>query len=430
MMGQQPPSDDSLFSYNVQLETRVRKDHPLRRVKEFVDFDFIYAEVRDAYGTTGHVSVPPPVILKLMFLLFFYDVRSERELMATLPERLDWLWFLGFTIETKIPDHSVLSKARRRWGEGAFRRFFERIVSRCVGAGLVDGTKVFIDASLIDANASKDSVISSLYDEFARRLDEHPYAKVNSGHFSTTDPDAALVRAHGESRPRYKTHRVVDPAHEVVAAVEVASGIVNEAHRLLPLLDDHEENTLIKADTVAADSKYGTTENFLACHEAKVNAHIKPLKETQKAGRIRKGIFQEEDFTYDAASDTFTCPAKEKLNRSSVHNDGFIYRASRKICKKCGLRASCTTTNKNGRTVTRHIRQDILDAMHARAESIKARRDIKARQHVMEGNFAHGIRFGMKNARWRRFCGISPSRSTSSARSRTSTSSSRISRNA
>jgi hypothetical protein len=52
------------------------------------------------------------------------------------------------------------------------------------------------------------------------------------------------------------------------------------------------------------------------------------------------------------------------------------------------------------------MRQDILDAMHTRAESVKARRDIKARQHVMEGNFAHGIRFGMKNARWRRLWNV------------------------
>jgi transposase len=96
----------------VQLETRVRKDHPLRKVNELIDFDFIYKEVEKAYGRNGNASVPPPVILKLMLLLILYNVRSERELMNTLPERLDWLLFLGLTIESPIPDHSVLSKAR------------------------------------------------------------------------------------------------------------------------------------------------------------------------------------------------------------------------------------------------------------------------------------------------------------------------------
>ena len=88
MMGYDPPPNDPLFSYNVQLETRVRKDHPLREIKELIDFDFIYREVEKTYGTNGNVSVPPPVVLKLMLLLILYNVRSERELMETLPERL------------------------------------------------------------------------------------------------------------------------------------------------------------------------------------------------------------------------------------------------------------------------------------------------------------------------------------------------------
>src|SRR5208337_3196130 len=179
MMGYDPPPNDPLFSYNIKLETRVRKDHPLRKIKELVDFDFIYKEVEKTYGKNGNVSVPPPVILKLMLLLVLYNVRSERELMETLPERLDWLWFLDYTIESPIPDHSVLSKARRRWGNETFRKFFERIVSQCVEAGMVDGSKVCVDASFIDANASNNSVVKkdSLarylkkgYEEFERRL--------------------------------------------------------------------------------------------------------------------------------------------------------------------------------------------------------------------------------------------------------------------
>ena len=161
MMSYQPPANDPLFSVNVQLETRVRKDHPLRKIKELVDFDFIYKEVEKTYGRNGNLSVPPPVILKLMLLLILYNVGSERELMDTLPERLDWLWFLGLTIESPLPDHSVLSKARTRWGQDAFKHFFERIVLQCVEAGLVDGTRIFMDSRLIDANASNNSAVDT-----------------------------------------------------------------------------------------------------------------------------------------------------------------------------------------------------------------------------------------------------------------------------
>jgi transposase len=81
-----------------------------------IDFDFIYNEVKDKYGINGNESAAPPVILKMMLLLIFYNVRSERELVATIPERLDWLWFLDHDLDDDIPNHSVLSKARTRWG--------------------------------------------------------------------------------------------------------------------------------------------------------------------------------------------------------------------------------------------------------------------------------------------------------------------------
>lgn len=81
MMGRQPTPQPQLFYTRFNLEKRIRSDHPLREIAGSVDLDFVYAEVGQSYGTNGNVSVPPPVILKLMFLLIFYNVRSERELM-------------------------------------------------------------------------------------------------------------------------------------------------------------------------------------------------------------------------------------------------------------------------------------------------------------------------------------------------------------
>jgi transposase len=161
MMGGQPPPQENLFYAGFSLDSRVRKDHPLRDVARLVDFNFISSEVADMYGHNGNVSVPPPVILKLPFLLASYNVRSERELMLTVPERLDWLCFLGYTLDSDIPNHSVLSKARRKWGADAFKLFFELIVYQCAERGLVDGEKLFVDSSLMEANASKNSVVDT-----------------------------------------------------------------------------------------------------------------------------------------------------------------------------------------------------------------------------------------------------------------------------
>src|SRR4030065_1530891 len=99
-MGKQTRPQNSLFYVGLDIDNRVRKNHPLRKVDELIDFDFAYAKVKDCYGNNGNVSIPPPIILKLMLLLIFYNVRSERELMDTLPERMDWLWFLGYDLYT------------------------------------------------------------------------------------------------------------------------------------------------------------------------------------------------------------------------------------------------------------------------------------------------------------------------------------------
>src|SRR5947199_10726768 len=210
MMGEQK-RERELFSYAVNLEKRVRSDHPLRRVAAAIDFRFVREEVGHCYGIKGNISVDPEVIMKMMFLLFFDDVPSERELMKVIAERLDYLWFLGYGLDDEIPDHSVLSKARARWGKEAFEGFFVRTVVQCVQAGLVDGHKIHVDSSLIDANASKDSVLKGspeliaalkqAYQAQEMKLEDvstSPYYQpVNDSLMSKTDPDAAMVRKSG-----------------------------------------------------------------------------------------------------------------------------------------------------------------------------------------------------------------------------------------
>jgi transposase len=96
MMGHQKRVQRKLFYTKLNLDQRVPKDHILRKVAKYIDFDFIYKEVKVNYGINGNVSVPPPVLLKMMLLLIFYNVRSERELMGTIILSLEWLWFLDY----------------------------------------------------------------------------------------------------------------------------------------------------------------------------------------------------------------------------------------------------------------------------------------------------------------------------------------------
>jgi transposase len=418
MMGNQPGFQPKLFYHQINLEQRVPKDHLLRKIQEKIDFDFIYAEVKDTYGDNGNVSIPPPVILRMMLLLILFNVRSERELMETIPMRLDWLWFLGYDLDSEVADHSVLSKARARWGVEAFRSFFERIVWQCVGAGLVDGSKIFVDSSLVDADASNNSVIDTQslkihlrenYKKLEARLEaveggmdsSRRYVKKNSRYMSTTDPDAAIVNR-GKPKLSYQVHRAVDAGSEIITATETTAGDVNEAHLMVPLLERHHSNTGISADTAVADSKYGTIDNFLACHDLGVQAHIPDLGKFSVKRKERLKIFSEERFEYDPQSDTYRCPAGNFLKPKSLHlnRESRDYGAPKKICAACDLREQCTK-NKSGRTIKRHLRQEDLDRMREASRSAKAKRDIKMRQHLMERSYARGTRYGFDRARWR-----------------------------
>src|SRR5665647_2073929 len=162
MMGPRQDRHSKLFYAGVSIEERLDPAHRLRKIAAAVDFASIRPQVAELYGVRGNPSLDPTLVLKLLFLLFYENVSSERELLRQLPCRLDWLWFLSMDLDSAIPDHSVLSKARRRWGSKVFTGFFKKVLGQCVAAGLVDGARVHTDPSLIDAHADQGKLTLAL----------------------------------------------------------------------------------------------------------------------------------------------------------------------------------------------------------------------------------------------------------------------------
>ena len=417
MMGEQK-SEAQLFNYAVNLEKRVRSNHPLRQVKATIDFGFVREEVAHCYGKKGNESVAPEVILKMMFLLFFDDIKSERELMEVIGERLDYLWFLDYVLDEKIPDHSVLSKARARWGKEVFESLFVRTVAQCVEAGLVDGNKLHVDSSLVDADAAKESVIKGAppliaalkraYAATESKLEEtstpENYQAVNDRMMSQSDPDAAMVRkGSGDSRPRYQHHRAIDDAKGVITAIETTPGSIAENKKLMDLVDQHEKNTRCQVQNVVADHKYGTSQNYVACQARGITTHMGDIASKAHNGRDQ-GIFGDEAFTYDPVSDIYRCPAGQILRPRRVHpiRRTLEYKATASVCAACVLRPQCTRSS-HGRTVQRHEKQAVLDIARAQAHSAAARRNRNRRHHLMERSFADAANnHHFKRARWRR----------------------------
>jgi transposase len=424
MMGIQDEQKD-LFSYAVDLDKRVRADNPLRQIAECVDFTFVRSEVADCYGHNGNESVDPAVIMKMMFLLFLDDVASERELMRIIAERLDYMWFLGYGLDDQIPNHSVLSKARARWGVEVFETLFTRIVAQCQLAGLIAGKKLHMDGSLVDADASNNAVLKGSPELIAQlraqlqgamtKLDEPKddcarlyYERKNKGLLNTTDPDAAIVRKGRQqaARARYKTHRAVDDAHGVITATETTPADVEENAKLMDLVDQHEQNTQIAVKTVVADKQYGTAENFRACQRRGVRSHMGDLLAPQLNRGRRAGVFATEDFFYDSATDTFRCPAGRTLTRRKHKKmrKAYEYACPMAVCRDCPIRAQCTRAQGGlARTIKRHYDQEAIDAGRAQSHSATARRDRVRRKWLMEGSFADAANnHGFKRARWRR----------------------------
>ena len=147
----------------VSLDDLVPPDHFYRHLERALDLGFVRDLVRDAYAGIGRPSVDPVVFFKLQLVLFFEGLRSERQLMRVVADRLSLRWYLGYDLTAPLPDHSSLTRIRDRYGLEVFRRFFEAIVEPCISAGLVWGRERSLDATKVAANAP----LASLQPRFA-----------------------------------------------------------------------------------------------------------------------------------------------------------------------------------------------------------------------------------------------------------------------
>ena len=441
--------EQSLFSYHIPLERRIRADHPLRKLKAVLDLSFVVPAVRHCYGRSGNVSIDPQVILKLMVLLFYYNISSERELMEQLGERLDFLWFLDYDLESSIPDHSVLSKARARWGTKVFEQLFVRTIEQCVAAGLVDGRLLHIDSTTLKANASKNSVsesspelIGALRQAYqaqesklellelpssAPKDDEAPAVKdppeppliqdqapveaivkqakkqVNQTHVSLTDPEAHLALGkQGYTDLSYKDHRMVDDAQGVITAVEATYSIIADGTQLPVLVQQHRHHTGLKtsAPAVAGDKHYGTARNYLYCAEEGLRAHLAPASANLK----QRGLLEASRFVYEPLADRYRCPQGHYLCLHQIKSQEQVkvyLIENAQSCAQCPLRKQCTHSRR-GRLLTRHFLAPTIAEAQKEAQSQAGRYSRKRRRHVMEGNFADAANnHGSKRARWR-----------------------------
>jgi transposase len=433
------------------LEELVPPDHFYRHLERSLDLSFVRDLVRDAYAETGRPSIDPVIVFKLQLVMFFEGLRSERQLMQVVADRLSLRWYLGYDLSEPLPDHSSLTRIRQRYGLQVFRRFFETIVAQCLAAGLVWGRELYFDATKVEANASLDSVaprfaveahLGALFAsaEMPEEVDEGgdgdgptvlpvdltaeaqatlaeiagrrhdwiglagrpnrtvvrgDYQRVADYRASFTDPDASLMRYRGGGLDLgYHDHYVVDGGKaRIILAALVTPAEVMENLPMQDLLWRVCFRWKLRPRQVTGDAKYGTTENIVAIEDAGIRAYV-PLPDFDHRTRF----FGRDRFTYDPHRDVYHCPDGQALRfrKHKFTERTRVYQAPAVACNACALKPQCTPSAK-GRQVKRSFDETYLDRVRGYHDTEAYAKAMRKRQVWVEPLFAeakdwHGLR--------------------------------------
>jgi transposase len=440
--------------HTVSLEDLVPADDFYRHLDRVLDLTFVRDLVRDTYAPVGRPSIDPVVFFRLQLILFFEGLRSERQLLRVVADRLSLRWYLGYDLGERLPDHSSLTRIRDRYGLEVFRRFFEAIVERCQAAGLVWGKELYIDGTKVEADAALHSLRPRFYVEaHLRRLfgdaDAAPaeddaaggpaavapppvlptaapegLAEANAGRHdwlaeggrqnrqptvgrvrrrserradleaSTTDPDATPMDTAGGVRLGYKAHYVVDGGKaRIIVAALVTPAEVRDNQPAADLLWYARFRWGLRPRQATGDKLYATFELIAALEDAGVRAYV-PLPDWDR----RPGFYGPSRFVYEPARDEYRCPQGHPLRRHHVSNriEAWIYRADKAICAACPVRAACTDS-RLGRSLSRSFWAEYVERVRAYQGTPAYEKALRKRSVWVEPLFGeakdwHGLR--------------------------------------
>ena len=273
-----------LFSY-VDLEARVRRDHPLRAIQTFVNeaLAALEDEFTALYSPIGRPSIAPEKLLRAMLLQAFYSIRSERLLMERLEYDLLFRWFVGIGVDDAAWDHSVFSKNRDRLLEGDIAaKFLAAVLAQPKVKKLLSTDHFSVDGTLIEAWASVKSVKAKNGSDAPPtgggrngEANFHGQKRSNETHVSTTDPDARLYRKGKgkETKLCFIGHGLMENRHGLLvdACLTLADGHA-ERVAALHLIEPHADRPT--AITLGADKAYDTEDFINELRSMRVTPHV------------------------------------------------------------------------------------------------------------------------------------------------------------
>jgi transposase len=425
MMGRQRRDQGRLF-YEFRLEDRIPENHLLRRMNVFVTVALadLHKELEPHYSDIGRPSIDPELMIRMLIVGYCYGIRSERKLTQEVELHLAYRWFCKLDLDDKVPHHSTFSENRLgRFRESdLLRHIFERVVWTAMAMGLVKGEGFAVDASVLEANASRyhgkapDELDwtdkqrqTRAVAEYLAALDEtaepNPDRKAPKV-ISPSDPSSAwTAKANKRVQFGYGLNYLIDIDEAVIVDVEATPArTYDEVEATKTMIDRTEQCFDLKPKRLAADTAYGTGK-FLGwlVKDKKITPHI-PVRD--KSDRD-DGTFSRSDFRWDKRGGHYICPNDKVLRTSGTIHGGrtLLYRASKLDCDVCLLKAKCCP-KEPARKIPRDLHEDARDVAR-RKMNTKAFLKSRDQRKKVEMRFAHlKTHHGFERMRLRGLSGV------------------------
>jgi len=366
------------------LDDFIPGDHVCRVIEGFVErldmseLGFARAEAAE----TGRPGYDPRDLLKLYLYGYLNRVRSSRRLEAECGRNIEVMWLLG----RLVPDHKSIAEFRRMHSEAVSQAGAE-LIRFAREVGLVRGEWVAIDGSKFRAASSSDSVHErralERYLERMEQADAEEEIEIDPQAVAAaleklrrhSEPEARFMRTTSGKVPAYNVQTAVDAEHALIVTQQVSDEATD--NRSLQPVAEAAQDVMGGPGTavhVVADAGYSNGEQAEACEKRGIIPHVPPVRGVNNRGDGT--LFERSDFQYDEASDTFRCPAGERLHRHQRKERTLVYAGQREVCGACALRPRCTVGSR--RLLKKHLFDGALERLRARAtaEAMRLRRSL------------------------------------------------------
>jgi transposase len=377
----------------------------LRRVNPIVTR--VLANLREKlapfYSDIGRPSIDPELMIRMLIVGYCYGIRSERRLCEEVELHLAYRWFCRLDLDDQVPDHSTFSVNRhgRFRDSDILRHVFEAVVRACMDAGLIKGEGFAVDASVIEADASRyhgkapDEIDWSAPERQTRAVAEFLSSFEDEGPdtdrklpkvISPVDPCSAwTAKANKRVQFGYGLNYLIDTGQAVIVDVEATPArTYDEVAATRTMIDRTEKTFGLKPKRLTADTAYGTGKVLAWLLGKNITPYIPVWERYERTD----GMFPRAAFTYDAECNVYICPNGHPLRTSGTVHDGRVrnYLSQPGDCRACELKARCTRAP--FRKIARDINEEARDYARSLTGTPEFERSSNERKKV-EMRFAH-----------------------------------------